>query len=486
MFVVEFHKRMALPLAPIVFAMVAFPLGIRFRRGGRAVAAVGGIIVYLVHHVTQEGLLRVTALRPWGGARWVPIMVFGLIGAVLLFFTVVPAPPAWRRIAARLLEIVPAGLSPFRHRRTAAQPGRARLRRRQSALVDRYIARQFLAYLAYGFGVTTAIFIVVDLVETLSRYEPPLHAILEHFAYRLPAALHQALPIVVLTATVFLFMELERHHELTALKAAGISLHRASLPVLVLAGAVSIVAFVYQETAAPVLNAKGDEVDRVEIRKTSLPRSEPQLQWYRWSDSEFARVDRLDRVKRLVNGVTLVEIDSNFRLRKRLDVGQAVWGRNGLEFGQSVLREFGPDNTIHTVSQNGSPVRLGDSLEALGVMPTQPSAMTFMELRAYVRHLRERGQAVGTQMLYLHSKLSFPLMSLVLAILAISCTARWPRSGRLIGGAIAVVITVAYWVVNSGALSLGRVDLLPPIVAAWAATLVFGGIGVSLFVRTPT
>ncbi len=178
---------------------------------------------------------------------------------------------------------------------------------------------------------------------------------------------------------------------------------------------------------------------------------------------------------------------SNFRLRKRLDVGQAVWARDGLEFGRSVLREFGPDNTIRTMSQNGTPVRLGDSLEALGVMPTQPSAMTFMELRAYVRHLRERGQAVGTQVLYLHSKLSFPLMSLVLAVLAIACTARWRRrGGRLIGGAIAVVITVAYWVVNSGALSLGRVDLLPPIVAAWAATIVFAGIGVSLFVRTPT
>jgi LPS export ABC transporter permease LptF/LPS export ABC transporter permease LptG len=486
MFVLEFHKRLALPLAPIVFAMVAFPLGIRFHRGGRAVAAVGGIIVYLVHHVTQEALIRVTSLRPWGGGRWLPIILFALLGGLLLYFTVVPAPKAWRRFAAGVLELLPARLSPFRSRSVATRPSHTRRRRRQSSLIDRYLARQFLAYFAYGLGVTTAIFIVVDLVETLSRYEPPLHAILEHFVYRLPAALHQALPIVVLTATVFMFMELERHHELTAMKAAGISLHRVSLPVLVLAGAVSVAAFVYQETAAPVLNAKGDEVDRVEIRKTSLPRSEPQLQWYRWSDSEFARVDRLDRSKRLVNGVTLVEIDSNFRLLKRLDVGQAVWTRNGLEFGQSTLREFGPDNSIQTVSENAAPGRLGDALEALGVMPTQPSLMTFMELRAYVRQLRERGQAVGSQVLYLHSKLSFPLMSLVLAILAISCTARWPRGGRLIGGAIAVVITVAYWVVNSGALSLGRVDLLPPSVAAWAATVVFGGIGVSLFVRTPT
>ena len=334
-----------------------------------------------------------------------------------------------------------------------------------------------------------AIFIVVDLVETLSRYEPPLRAILQHFAYRLPAALYQALPIVVLTATVFLFMELEKHHELTALKAAGISLHRASLPILVLAGAVSVVAFVYQETAAPVLNAKGDEVDRVEIKKSSRPQSEPRLQWYRRSDSEFVRVGRLDRVKRLVNGVTLSEIDANFRLRKRLDVG-----RGGLDSGRAwnsdgaCCASSAPDNTMRTdVAERDAGHVLGDSLKALGVMPTQPSAMTFMELRAYVRHLRERGQAVGAQVLYLHSKLSFPLMSLVLAVLAIACTARWRRrGGRLIGGAIAVVITVAYWVVNSGALSLGRVDLLPPIVAAWAATIVFAGIGVSLFVRTPT
>jgi lipopolysaccharide export system permease protein len=485
MFVVEFHKRLALPLAPIVFAMVAFPLGIRLHRGGRAVAAVGGIIVYLVHHIAQEGLGRVAALRPWGGGRWVPIFLFALLGGVLLYFTVAPMPTAWRRGGARLQALLPAPRSPLRSSPAGARRRRTSQDRQLSSLVDRYLARQFFVYFAYGLTVASAIFIVVDFIETLSRYEPPLRAILAHFAYRLPMAVHQALPIVVLVATIFLFMELERHHELTALKAAGMSVHRVSVPVLLLAGAVSIIAFVFQETAAPVLNAKGDEVDRVEIRKTSVSGSQPRLHWYRRSDSEFVRVDRLDRARRQVSGVTLVQTDANFRLVKRLDVAQAAWTPDGLKFEQSVLREFGPGETVRTEWQQGTPVRLADSLEALGAMQA-PSAMTFMELRAYVRHLRETGQAVGTQLLYLHSKLSFPLMSFVLAILAIACAARWPRGGRLIGGAIAVVIAIAFWVVNSGALSLGRVDLLPPIVAAWAANIIFGGIGVSLFLRTPT
>ena len=484
-FVLELHKRLAYPLAPIVFAMVAFPLGIRLHRGGRAVAAVGGIIVYLVYHVYQEGLGRVTALKPWGGGRWIPIIGFALVGAVLLYFTVRPTPRWWRHAWDRLGNLVPTRLPVLRRRSPAGVRRREIRRRHLSSLVDRYLARQFAVYFAYGLAVATAIFIVVDLVEVLSRYEPPLHAVLEHFAYRLPSALHQALPIVVLVATVFLFMELERHHELTAMKAAGLSLHRVSVPVLILAGAVSVAAFVYQETAAPVLNAKGDEVDRVEIRKVSAPGSQPQLQWYRRSDSEFVRIDRLDRTLGRVSGVTLVQTDANFRVAKRVDAAEASWTRNGLRFGRSVLREFGPDNSVRTERQTGAPVYLADSLDALGAVPA-PSAMTFLELRSYVRHLRERGQAVGTQLLYLHSKLSFPLMSFVLAILAISCAARWPRGGRLIGGAIAMIISVAFWVVNPGALSLGRVDLLPPVVAAWAANIVFGGIGVSLFVRTPT
>jgi LPS export ABC transporter permease LptF/LPS export ABC transporter permease LptG len=482
-FVLEFHKRLAFPLAPIVFAMVAFPLGIRLHRGGRAVAAVGGIIVYLVYHVAQEGLGRVTMLRPWGGGRWVPIMAFGLVGAVLLYFTVASTPLAWRRAWAHLSGLVPTRL-PLR-RRSPVGVRHRESRRYLSSLVDRYLARQFSVYFAYGLAVATAIFVVVDLIEVLSRYEPPLQAVLEHFAYRLPSALHQALPIVVLVATVFLFMELERHHELTALKAAGLSLHRVSVPVLILAGAVSVVAFVYQETAAPVLNARGDEVDRVEIRKVAASGSQPRLRWYRRSDSEFVRVDRLDRTLGQVSGVTLLQTDASFRVVKRVDAAEAAWTRTGLRFGRSVLREFGPDNSVRSEWQTGAPVFLADSLDALGAVQA-PSAMTFLELRSYVRHLRERGQAVGTQLLYLHSKLSFPLMSFVLAILAISCAARWPRGGRLIGGAIAVTISVAFWVVNSGALSLGRVDLLPPVVAAWAANIVFGGIGVSLFVRTPT
>src|SRR5262249_24436404 len=265
-------------------------------------------------------------------------------------------------------------LSPFRRLPSGPRSDRTRRHRRQSSIIDRYVARQFLIYVGYGLGVATAIFVVVDLVETMSRYRPPLNAILEHFGYRLPAALHQALPIIVLVATVFLFMELQRFNELTALKAAGLSLHRVSLPVLVLAGAVSVGAFVFQETAAPVLNAKADELDRVEIRKIAARGSAPQYHWYRPSASAFVRIGRPDRALRQVQGVTLVQTDASFRLVRRLDATHAAWAPNGLELGHSVLREFEPDQPMRITWRDEKGV-LADSLEALGAMPA-PSAMT--------------------------------------------------------------------------------------------------------------
>ena len=87
---------------------------------------------------------------------------------------------------------------------------------------------------------------------------------------------------------------MSRQHELTALKTAGVSLYRVSLPILLLAFGVSVGAGVFQETLLPVLNSKGEEVDRIRIRG-ELPRHlqrRTQI-WYRSSESRFFRVDLL-------------------------------------------------------------------------------------------------------------------------------------------------------------------------------------------------
>src|SRR5207247_2116487 len=49
-YLIELHKRFALPLAAVVFALVAFPLAIRSHRGGRSVALAGSLAILLTYY----------------------------------------------------------------------------------------------------------------------------------------------------------------------------------------------------------------------------------------------------------------------------------------------------------------------------------------------------------------------------------------------------------------------------------------------------
>lgn len=488
----EFHKRFAFPVAALIFVMVGFPLGIRAHRGGWGVALVGSLGILVGYYLTLnslEGIALSRRLAP-AVAVWTPTVVFGLVGLGLLRFSTTDLPPAWvnavLRFRDRLAARAPARGRPISRRR----PPRLRGPRDSSHLLDRYLVREFLMYVGFGVSVGAALFVVVDLFQTLDRYlrvKPPLLYILEHFVYRLPAGLYEGFPVIVLVSTIFLFLALSRQHELTALKAAGVSLYRVSLPILLLAFAVSLASVAFQETVLPMLNAKGEEVDRIKIRG-ELPRHlqrRTQI-WYRSSDSRFFRLELVDPVGQQMDGVTVLEIDRNFRLLNRLDAGRAHWTANGWEFERGFFREFGSDTSVEAVPFTLSSLELPESLEDFTRTQQSPETMSFRELRAYLIKLQESGHQVGKYLVQLYSKLSFPLIHVIMVLVAIPFALQWPRGGRVIGIALAIAISMGYWLVSSLALSFAKADLLPPLLAAWTPNVVFAGLGVSLFLRART
>ncbi len=237
---VELHKRFALPVAALVFTLVGFPLGIRSHRGGRAVAlglSFGIVVSYYILYTSMEGI----ALRgrlPAGIAVWIPNAILALVGAAMLRAAVAGVSTAWLdafwrlwvKIGERRSGRVAKPLEERRRRRL----GRLTGPRESTFIMDRYLIRQYLIYLGIGTMIGAVLIGVVDLLQTLDRFlrvKPPFTTILEHFVYRLPGELYKGLPMIVLIATVFLFLSLTRRRELDAFKAAGISLYRASLPI---------------------------------------------------------------------------------------------------------------------------------------------------------------------------------------------------------------------------------------------------------------
>ena len=494
---VELHKRFALPVAALVFTLVAFPLGVRSQRGGRAGAlalSFGIAVAYYILYSTMEGM----ALRgrlPAGIAVWIPNAILAVVGVALLRASVAGVSGAWVdlfwRLWARASERRSGRVVKPLEERRRRRLGRIAGPRESTFVIDRYLIRQYLVFLGIGTGIGTTLVVVVDLLQTLDRFlrsKPPLLTILEHFAYRLPGELYKGLPMIVLIATVFLFLSLTRQRELDALKAAGISLYRASLPILLVAGAISVLAVVFQEVALPEINAKADEVDRVKIRG-QLPRHlQRQTQiWYRSSDTRFFRMALLDPVGKSMEGLTVVDIGPDFRLLERLDARTAQWTPEGWQLADGVLRRVGAQNRITSEPFATRLVPMSENIDDFIQVQNAPDTMSFLELRAYVTKLREGGHRVNRYLVQLYSKLSFPLVHVIMALVAIPFALASPRSGgRAMGIGVAIVIAVGYWVVHSVAIAFAQADLLPAALAAWTANIVFAGIGTALLLSART
>ena len=106
----------------------------------------------------------------------------------------------------------------------------------------------------------------------------------------------------------------------------------------------------------------------------------------------------------------------------------------------------------------------------------------FWRLWAKVGERRSRCRSTSTT-----SSIFFPLVHVIMALVAIPFALVSPRSGgRAMGIEVAIVIAAGYWVVHSVAIAFAQADLLPAALAAWTADIVFAGIGTALFLSART
>lgn len=122
-------------------------------------------------------------------------------------------------------------------------------------LLDRYIGRQLLV--AATFAVTTLSVVLVlgnifkRLLDLLVNQNAPPSLILSFMAYVLPFSLTFTIPWGFLTAVLLVFGRLSAENELTAMRATGVSISRACLPVWFLAAVLTLVCLWINLDVAP-------------------------------------------------------------------------------------------------------------------------------------------------------------------------------------------------------------------------------------------
>ena len=511
---IEFHRRFALPTACLVLAMVGVPLGLSSKKGGKSSGFVLTILlVFIYYSVSLIGvsLARQSRLSPAAGV-WLADLVFFLGGALLLWQSErrpisfwfrgskaqleTAQSPSWSSGSQTALPVLSTGrdVPP----RTVAPIRTSRPRRllnlRFPTLLDDYVLRDFLLYLfmiGAAFVTLLLVFTLFELLGDILRNSISPLIVGEYLLNVTPYFLYYPIaPMSMLLAVLVTFGLLQRTNEITAIKATGISLYRVIIPVLFASALVAGVLFASDQLYLPYTNKRQDELRNRIKGKPAQTYLRPDRKWIFGQHSDIYYYQLFDPDRDAFGGITVFQFDpKTFQITHRIVAERARWSppMNRWVYEQGWERNLNGSaiESYHRFDAATFP-QLTEAPAYFKKEVKQSSEMNYEELRRYIHDLEQSGFDVVRLRVQLQKKIAYPLITLVMAVLAVPFALSAGKRGALAGVATAIGIGVFYWTISGLFEAMGNLSQLPPTIAAWSPNLVFGFIGGYLILRMPT
>ncbi len=343
-----------------------------------------------------------------------------------------------------------------------------------------YVARRFLGTFLIILGVFAGMLMLLDMVEQLRRMagrDGTFAQAAQLAALNMPAALYQILPLIVILATIALFLALARSSELVVVRAAGRSAIRLALaPVaaVLVVGALALAVF------NPLVAATMTQYDALSDRLTTgtarvLSVGDAGL-WMRQPHEDgqmVIRAARADPDGTRFHEVGFVFFDPDGMPVRRIEaqtarLGDAVWSLTLAKDWD--LRADNPERRAqrHTVLElpaTMTPAQLRDSFGS-------PASISIWELPAFIERLNRAGFAARAHQVWLHIELATPLFMAGMVLLGAGFTMRPSRFGGTgIRVLIALLVGFGLYFLRNFAQVLGEAGQIPVLVAAWGPAM---------------
>ncbi|WP_263358073.1 LPS export ABC transporter permease LptF [Acidicapsa ligni] len=526
-YLIEFHRRLAYPAACLVLMLVGVPLGTASRRGGKSTGFVFTLLLVLVYYLLS------TFGVAWGRqgklpavvAVWLANALFAIVGLFLLsqmasggraLSAITGTIAGWfarvRKPVSEAVAVEDADAKAANASWQAALKVRwrrrfrphlphpfPRFKRRGFPLIlDEYVLREFFKMFVMvlaGFVLMLLVFTFFDLVGDILRNRTPLSTVGQYLVNLTPSMIYQITPLSVLVAVLVTFGVLNKTSELTAMKATGISLYRLVIPVLVIAAILAGGLFAFDQFYLPQANQKQEALRNIIKGKPAQTTLRPDQKWI-FGQQRTGQPSRIfyyqffDSDQDAFANLSIFEFDpKTFALSKRIFATRAMWNDDThvWQFENGWERSFqGANQTGFREFQKANFAEIREEPGYFKKESLQSQEMNFGQLQRYIGDLQQSGFDTMTLRVQLYHKLAYPLVTIVMTVLAIPFAISMGKRGSLTGIAWAIGIALSYWVVAGLLDAMGSHNYLPAALAAWSPDILFGLTGGYLLLRTPT
>ena len=500
-YMVEVHKKFSLPIACIVFVLIGAPLGIMAKRGGLAIGASYSIFFFIVYWailIGGESMADKCVISPFA-AMWTGNILIGVCGIFLLiimkretkFFSIEPFKKFWRALTKKTVGRSPRKPGKIMHAVRDFGNAPYFFVRMVAGTLPTYLIKKFVGWL-FGFllGITV-MFVVVDYVSNLGRFEnASFIEIALFYWYYLPWLVQIILPIVILLASMSAIGSMSRWNELVAMKTAGMNVRQLTTPLLVLGAIIAFLGFYMGEKILPRANMLRRELTE-NIGKSKTQRAQsavPASMEYRRDFYYFGNDKTIYFFKEFRTGQAAAknawrETYTTRGISQKIIADGAEYKKGAWRFTNGTVRSF--HDTVMAMSAFDTLVDtiLRISPKDMVVQIKSPEEMSYWELNDFAEKTRRRGEDVSRYQAQLYFKLALPVMNFIVILLGISISARAGRKGGAVLFGIGLLMTFSYWIISQFGLAFAQNGQIPPFVGAWVGNILFSIIAVFLYAR---
>lgn len=370
-------------------------------------------------------------------------------------------------------------------------------------LMDRYLLRELLIPLGYclaGFLVFWVSWDLLTNLETFQRHHLSRLDIAQYYLISAPELVVTVLPLALLLALLYALSLHSRYNELTALRAAGVSLARLSLPYLAVGLGLAGTVFGLNEWWVPESTARAEALLQ---RHSDNPASDGQ----RW-ESKVGLANSRDNRKWLIARFNLdsyeminpcVEWVRPDGSRQVTEAERGQWSGRGWVFWNVRQVVYPPErgaepteawttNCMRMTDFTETPDQIVSEIQVSRIRHFRQVRKVHLPVRVILNYRRlhlDRTEQTDLLDTLLHTRLAEPWTCLVVVLIALPFGTRLGQRNVLVGVAASLGICFSYFVLQQVALALGTRGVLNPWLGAWTPNLLFAlaGLGLSWRVR---
>src|SRR5512139_2607361 len=302
-----------------------------------------------------------------------------------------------------------------------------------------------------------------------------------YVSLRVPILVSRFLPFSVLLGALIAFVGLNQHSEVVSMKAAGLSAHQILAPMIVASLGVAVLLFAFNELV--VVKSARTVAAWTDADYEPIPPDSGILSnvWIRDGDDlVHARLVGGRGPATKLRGVTLYDRE-NGAITRVIEAERAEQVPGGWRLDN--IRSY--DARMNIVMRSETMTGLeGVEPSRFTLARVDPNERDFMALGDAIDDLEAAGRPTDEARTGWWHKMSGPLSTMLMPLLAATAAFGLARSGKvLLRATIGMALGFAYFVADNFSLALGNYGAYPPILAAWAPFLLFLLIGEFVLIR---